>query len=491
MSISGVTPGDSSSFTQQYLQVVEAWLREFLDKQKESENIPKDKNLQQVEIRVGNKLVYGMVGDKFVASLTPEIIEQLGLLQNTPVGETLSGVKSLTLKVDEKVVMQSDRNGKVVVNEYFKKDLELAGEQPLPSQKNSDDFQPEKVFEPREELAELPIKVALTNQPSQLPQQEQESNFTSISAGSDSLTTPPSYENINSGIESVNEAVDVLPEGELKAYLMAQISEMRQLHQQQLALQQRQFEELIQQRLQEQNNPNWWQSCRDTVGQVWNEFRERARIRETAAALKQVFTSHAVPGSNVYYAVGYTMTRSGKSYQLQDDSGKSILQFQDTSFGVRLAKDSAPLNEHHKKELTALCEQVRSGERLKGAFSPVGARESEEFSRVQKISQALSDYAKRQGKTVSVDGQFSYKWKAAPDGRVLIAAKDGRGALLAVGKGLQQCRMSERDLAYFEQMLPKLEAFQPSIQSSQEANKASARPQLSVVQSQNSSQWER
>ncbi|NMG10440.1 hypothetical protein [Brasilonema sp. UFV-L1] len=490
MSISSVSPGDASSFTQQYLQVVEAWLSGFLEQQKKSEEILKDKKLQQVEIKVGDKVVYGMVGNKFVAALTPEIIEQLGQLQNTPVGETVSGMNnSLTLKVDDKVVLQADRDGKVIVNEYFKKDLELTREQSLPNQTNSNNSQSEKVFE-QEELAELPIKVALSNQPPQQLQQEQEPNLTSISAESDSSTTPTSYENVNSGIKSVNEAVGVLPESELKTYLMTQISEMRQLHQQQLALQQRQFEELIQQRLQEQNNPNWWQSCRDTVGQLWNEFRERSRIRETAAAIKQVFTSHAVPGSNVYHAVGYTITCSGKSYQLQDDSGKSILQFQNTPFGVRLSKDSSSLEEHHKKELTVLCEQVRSGERLRGAFSPVGVKESEEFARIQKITLALSDYAKRQGKTVSIDGQFSYKWKAAPDGRVLIAAKDGRGALLAVGNGLQQCRMSERDFAYFEQILPKLEAVQSSIQSSAETKKASAKSQLSVVKNQNSYELE-
>ncbi|MBW4595410.1 MAG: hypothetical protein KME46_21520 [Brasilonema angustatum HA4187-MV1] len=478
MSISGVSPGDSSSFTEQYLQVIEAWLRKFLDKQREQNNVNKDNNLQ-VEIRVDNKLVYGRVDNQLVASLTPDIVKKLGQIQNTSVGDKVDGVQSSTLKVDGKVVLQSEADGSVVVNEYLKKDLELAGEQIFTKEEIFDNSKLEKLVEQLEEQAELPIKVVLPHQLSQQIQQEQESHLT------------PTDKNTNSGMKRVSEAVDVLPEGELKAYLMAQISEMRQLHQQQLALQQRQFEELIQQRLQEPNNPSWWQSCRNTASQIWNEFRERLHTREAAAALKQVFTSHAVPGSNVYHAVGYTITRSGRSYQLQDASGKSILQFQDTPFGVRLPKNSPVVDERHKKELTALCEQVCSGEHLRGAFSPVGARESEEFSRIQKITRSLSDYAKRQGKTVSIDGQFSYKWRAAPDGRVLIAAKDGRGALLAVGNGLQQCRMSERDLAYFEQILPKLEAVQSSIQSPVETKKASAKSQLGVVQSQNSSEWER
>ncbi|MBW4628998.1 MAG: hypothetical protein KME49_26690 [Brasilonema octagenarum HA4186-MV1] len=478
MSIYGVSPGDSSSFTEQYLQVVEAWLRAFLNKQTDQNNISKDKNVS-VEIRVDNKLVYGRVDDQLVADLTPDIVKYLGRFQNTSINDKVNEMKNLTFKVDGKIVLQSDSDGRVVVNEYLKKDLGLAEDQFVENEKTSDNSKLKKLFEQLDGQAELPITVALPNQPPQQLQQEQESNLT------------PTVENTNSGMKRVSEAVDVLPEGELKAYLMAQISEMRQLHQQQLALQQRQFEELIQQRLQEPDNPSWWQSCRNTVSQIWNEFRERLRTREAAAALKQVFTSHAVPGSNVYHAVGYNITRSGRSYQLQDASGKPILQFQDTPFGVKLPKDSPVVDERHKKELTALCKQVCSGERLRGAFSPVGARESEEFSRIQKITRALSDYAKRQGKTVSIDGQFSYKWRAAPDGRVLIAAKDGRGALLAVGNGLQQCRMSERDLAYFEQILPKLEAVQSSIQSSVETKKATAKYQLGVVQSQNSSEWER
>ncbi len=214
MSIFGVSPGDSSSFTEQYLQVIEAWLRKFLDKQREPNNVNKDNNLQ-VEIRVDNKLVYGRVDNQLVASLTPDIVKQLGQIQKTSVGDKVDGVQSSTLKVDGKVVLQSEADGSVVVNEYFNKDLEFAGEPFLNSEENFDNFKLEKLVEQLEEQAELPIKVVLPHQPSQQIQQEQESNLT------------PTEDSTNSGIQCATKAVDVLPEGELKAYLMAQISEMR------------------------------------------------------------------------------------------------------------------------------------------------------------------------------------------------------------------------------------------------------------------------
>ena len=44
-----------------------------------------------------------------------------------------------------------------------------------------------------------------------------------------------------------------------------------------------------------------------------------------------------------------------------------------------------------------------------------------------------------------------------PDGNVIIHAKDVRGKLLEKVGGQLKSNMSERDLIYFEQMLPKLQ----------------------------------
>ena len=204
------------------------------------------------------------------------------------------------------------------------------------------------------------------------------------------------------------------------------------------------------------------------------------QLHSAASTLKKVFSQNTVPGSNVYYAAEYTINKQGSSYQLNNIDGQPILKFHDIPLGIRLAKENQPLDAHQKQELIALCTQVNSGKSMTGALSPVGQQESEQFSRIEKITKALSEYAKRQGNTVSVDGQFSYKWKASPDGRVLITAKDGRGALLAFGKGLQKSRMNERDLAYFEQILPRLTAETSFTQQPQQTNKSDKQLHLSL-----------
>jgi hypothetical protein len=63
-----------------------------------------------------------------------------------------------------------------------------------------------------------------------------------------------------------------------------------------------------------------------------------------------------------------------------------------------------------------------------------------------------------QQKEVTIDGAFSYKWQANPNGDVQIKAKDRRGNLLEKTGGSVKSNMSDRDLVYFEQILPKLQA---------------------------------
>lgn len=404
MSISGVTPGDASSFTEKYLQVVDAWLRFFLEKKLDKDldknqellednpqNLNQDTESQDIEIRVNDKLVYGKYENQLVVSLTPDIIEQLEQLQNTPIGERVDNFKDLVLKIDGQILLQSNNEGEVLINSFQEKLI-------------SQPEQPESCF------------------------------------------------------DTVTSSLNELPEGDLKTYLSAQIAEIREQHQQQIQLQQQQFETIIKQRVQESNNPNWWQEVKNNISHIWDEFRERLQLHSAASTLKKVFSQNTIPGSNVYYAAEYTINKQGSSYQLNNIGGQPILKFHDTPLGIRLAKENQSLDAHKKQELITLCTQVNSGKSITGALSPVGQQESEQFSRIEKITKALSDYAKRQGNTVSVDGQFSYKWKASPDGRVLITAKDGRGALLAFGNGLQKSRMNERDLAYFEQILPRLAA---------------------------------
>ncbi len=115
------------------------------------------------------------------------------------------------------------------------------------------------------------------------------------------------------------------------------------------------------------------------------------------------------------------------------------------------------LEQNHIKDITTLQNSLQQNESIPTSFAPVGKQEAEYFARVERVTNALVQYAIAQQKEVEIDGRFSYKWQASPDGNVKIEAKDGRSKLLEKVGGQLTSNLNERDLVYFEQILPKLQ----------------------------------
>lgn len=141
------------------------------------------------------------------------------------------------------------------------------------------------------------------------------------------------------------------------------------------------------------------------------------------------------------------------------------MQFQSTPMGVRVSPQTVQMSSQHYQDIKQLSLAQSRGEEPTGGFAPVGQGETEYLLRVNAITKALGQYAQATGSKVQVDGKFAYKWLATPDGRVRIDAKDGRGPLLVQHQGQLRCRMSDRDLAHFEQMLPVLNSTRSSVSS--------------------------
>ena len=113
--MSGVSPisaGESGSFTEQYLRLIEDWLREFVDKNQQQQD---PDNQPEIEITVKERIVYG----QGVNDLSPSILERLGQLQNTPVGDVVESAVKMRVKLDGKVVLESDESGKVITNSFY------------------------------------------------------------------------------------------------------------------------------------------------------------------------------------------------------------------------------------------------------------------------------------------------------------------------------------------------------------------------------------
>ena len=240
------------------------------------------------------------------------------------------------------------------------------------------------------------------------------------------------------------------------------------------------YQELIEQRLQQPKNTTWWQQAVNNVSTVVQgvnsaiklgiqEFKANSVQHKGAASLKTLFHLQTQPGANQYTAGNYQISRQGSKYEVSNSStGKLLMQFRSTPLGLKLEQGN--LDSTQIQDVSSLQHSLKKNEPLPTTFTPIGKQEAEYFSRVETVTNALVQYAIAQQRQVEIDGVFSYKWTASPEGSVHIEAKDGRGVLLEKDRGKLKSNMSLNDLTYFEQILPKLQPKQQNLVSSESKN---------------------
>ncbi|NJS17056.1 MAG: hypothetical protein HC787_10000 [Nostocaceae cyanobacterium CSU_2_110] len=69
--------------------------------------------------------------------LNPQLISELQQLRSTPVGNVASGAINKRVELDGKVVLQSDENGKVIVNSFLQPELNENRSEPEVSKVNN------------------------------------------------------------------------------------------------------------------------------------------------------------------------------------------------------------------------------------------------------------------------------------------------------------------------------------------------------------------
>ncbi|MEB3218970.1 MAG: hypothetical protein VKN72_22420 [Nostocales cyanobacterium 94392] len=425
-----VNESDATAIQQRYEQLIEVLLKAVLDV-----NLDSDK--QGLKIFDGDKLVYGRDNNQFRDEvsgiggqlLNPQLIAQLQQLRSTQVGEVVDGAINKRIELDGEVLVQSDSDGKVIVNNFLQQEAVT-------------DIKPSKEY---------------SDNINQIIQPE---------------LSPPDYiqEEISSstipGSTRVAESLQVLVDSPLKTLLS---SEIEQLKAEVKSLQQERnlYQELIEQRLKQPQNTSWWQQVVNNASTVVSsvtsavkiglrEYKENSKQHQFAASIKNLFQLQTQPGENQYQAGDYQISRSGSLYEVKDSAtDKFLIQFRETPLGVKVEKgDLASLN---IQDINSLQNYLRKNEPVPASFAPVGKQEAEYFARVERVTNALTQYAVAQQTDVEIDGRFSYKWKVSSNGNVQIEAKDGRGNLLEKIGGQLTSNMNERDLIYFEQILPKLQ----------------------------------
>jgi hypothetical protein len=436
-----VDANNTNALQQQYERVIEALLLALLDNNAN--------NLRQgLQIFDEDRLVYGRDGNEFhdeISSfsgqlLNPELIAQLQQVRSTPVGEIAEGVVNKRVELDGDVVLQSDKDGRVIVNSLLQAGrVKSANSQALQNQDN----------------IAINNNNETTNRPEVSSQniKQQEVN--------------PNYQQQISGSTRVMQSLQALENSPLRTLLSAEIE---QLQAEIKALQHERslYEKLVGERLKQPQNASWWQQLTNNitviVGGVSSalkmsirEFQENSIQHQFATSIKNLFHLHAQPGASQYQAGNYQIERSGSLYELKElATGKQIMQFHSTPLGLKVEKGD--LKSINLKDINTLQSSLYNNEPIPASFAPVGKQEAEYFARVDKVTNALIQYAAAQQRDVEIDGAFSYKWEASPGGKVQIDAKDGRGTLLEKFGGQLKSNMSERDLIYFEQILPKLQA---------------------------------
>lgn len=470
MSIFAVSQGDAATFQAHYQRLVEAWLQELLnlDSQSNEENKSRD-----IRVTDGKRVVYGRIGETFRNELTPELIEQLEELRHTSVGNVVDSACSKTIEVDGQVVLKTDELGKVIINELLEKErVTESGRGDAKIGKNTDVGVADIPRIEEQGESSLPASHSTTSSPTTSAVDSSARHAASYEPSRQKLGQTPELTKVKEGgVERVRSSVDQLPDSPLKQMLTLELNETRtQLQRQQQQIQQLQtqsqgqqqalaqaLENLIQQRLAKPTQTSWWQRTRALVTQSMTSLSTLRREHSAAQSLKTLFNSQVPNGGRVYQADDYTIVREGRSYTLTDKSGMTLMQFQSSPLlGVRVERDTVRLQASHYRDIRHLqLSQVR-GEALSGALAPAGVQETDYLKRVRAVTEALSQYARNAGSKVQVDGKLSYRWLATPDGRVRIDAKDGRGPLLVQAGGQLRVRMSDRDLAHFEQMLPTL-----------------------------------
>lgn len=288
------------------------------------------------------------------------------------------------------------------------------------------------------------------------------------------LEVEEQQENLERGSERILRSLQKLPDSPTKKLASSYTQDIQTLLQisqaqaSQISELQRSVRELTQQltrqRLAQPQNKSWWDETLTAFSSAWEKWNQSRRQHQAASAIRTLYANQAFDGAKVLQLAEYRIEREGKIYTLSDNSGQALMRFKSTNLGVRVDSESIQMKSNHYQDFELLKAQQSRGEQPDGAFSRLGAREGvkefDRYMRSQAISDALIEYAKKLGKDVMLDGEFSYKWKAKLDGEVQIYAKDGRGLILAQAGNQMICRMTQQDLGYFEEALTKLRSHQ-------------------------------
>ena len=436
-----------------------------------------------------SELIYGQVGQRTIDKLTPEQLNSLSS-PDTQAG----GLAGLKVKAGEEVIFQADESGNFLINQPEKLTPALAQIQQL-KQEGSRQVQPDwvggdypnyvdnysfnspEISDPTTDiLVELmaPIIEAMPTvepereqqpEPSLMDFLEPESDSQRLEVSKELSSTAPYVPEAEQqdGLSALQSALGEMKPATLKDVLQGMTTDMEATAREQEP--NPDMEALVKSRLEERQNPNWWDKVSAKVETMVSRVRDTFTQHRAASTLKDLAAGMGLQSGESYQGASYNISRQGKDYTLTDKQGNELMKFQSSPLGVKVDKSLSTLDSSHFQKTEQLRQDLKEARQPSGAFISEGAAEGQNLQRINALTQALSQYAAKNGGVAKVEGKFSYDWQANGSGSVIIQDKQG-SVLLATGQGHTRSRMSEKDLKHFEQMLPALQG-QQSRQPSQ------------------------
>jgi len=479
----------AESFQAEYQKLIDTWMRRFaeiedsLSRNQSKPNQKEDKEIEKNPVKLDDIKIWDSEGNILYEKgktydITPDQIQKLEEASRLSPDDKLEGLPSLNVEIDGETFFQS-KTGEVLINKK-PSDLDIQKNQ---ENEEVDDYSvvaPEISDPTADILVELmaPIIEAMPTVEPEIEQQPEPSLMDSLE-----LEKPESEEALSGGVE-LSSTVPAVPEaeqqdglsalqsaiGEMKPAVLKDVLQGMATDMEATAIEQEpqpDMEALVKSRLEERQNPHWWDKVSTKVETMVSRVRDTFTQHRAASTLKDFAAGMGLQPGESYQGAEYNISREGKDYTLTDKQGHELMKFQSSPLGVKVDKSLPALDFSHFQKTEQLRQDLKETRQPSGAFISEGAAEGQNLQRINALTQALSQYAAKNGGVANVEGKFSYDWQANGSGSVIIQDKQG-SVLLAVGQGHTRSRMSEKDLQHFEQMLPAL-ASQQSRQPSQMA----------------------
>jgi len=504
----------AESFQAEYQKLIDTWMRRFaeiedsLSRNQSQPNHEKNKEVEKESLGRGDITISDSEGNILYEKgktydITPDQIKTLEEASKLLPGEVIEGLPSVRVEVNGEPFFISD-NEEILLNEKVEIAAEIDQESwesggswgaggashpspgevkssgtgkseveqgdVAPSENHSPSFSSSPALNEYDPTADIlvelmaPIIEAMPTVEPEIEQQpepslmdflEPESDSQRLEVSKELSSTAPEISEAEQqdGLSALQSAIGEMKPATLKDVLQGMATDMEASAQEQEP--QPDMEALVKSRLEERQNPHWWDKVSTKVETMVSRVRDTFTQHRAASTLKDFAAGMGLQPGESYQGAEYNISREGKDYTLTDKQGNELMKFQSSPLGVKVDKSLPALDSSHFQKTEQLRLDLKEARQPSGAFISEGAAEGQNLQRINALTQALSQYAAKNGGVAKVEGKFSYDWQANGSGSVIIQDKKG-SVLLAAGQGHTRSRMSEKDLQHFEQMLPAL-----------------------------------